>query len=241
MPLTVKQAANDLLSKLGIEGSDPSLASALAQQDVVIALNGAMQMLQTAGQDFFTRAQVTLTLSVGTSIYWIPATIQAVLGPVLWNASKPLRALTSLGEFDQFARIFQGGSAYGAGSGEPVAYFVEFLRNGTSGDICQPVMKVAPAPTSPAGTLAFDVVNDAVSYAVADLTSTNTLPVAQSYTESVFLPIARMLVTRSSQFSRPDLLAQLTSDYQLAMTKLSTVGGFPNAEQPTPTPRATEA
>jgi hypothetical protein len=55
--------------------------------------------------------------------------------------------------------------------------------------------------------------------------------VAQNYTESVFLPIARMLVTRSSQFSRPDLRPQLTEDFQRAMGLLSTVGGFPNAQQ----------
>ena len=32
---------------------------------------------------------------------------------------------------------------------------------------------------------------------MADLTSTDELPVAQNYTESIFLPIAEMLVTRS--------------------------------------------
>lgn len=233
MPLTIVQARNDLLSKLGIE--DPSLASALALQDVVVAMNGAMQMLQTAGQDYFTREIVTLTLSVGTSIYNVPASMQAVLGPVRWNDLKPLRALTSEGELDQFARIFRGLDDYGVGpNGDPIAYFVKYLRTGNSGDICGITIRLAPAPAAPPGTLVAEIVNDAVAYVVADLVSTAVLPVAQNYTESIFLPIARMLVTRSSQFSRPDLLEQLTADGQRAMQALGVAGGFPNVEQPGP-------
>jgi hypothetical protein len=66
------------------------------------------------------------------------------------------------------------------------------------------------------------------------MTPTAYLPVAQNYSESILLPIARMLVTRSSQFSRPDLLPQLTEDYKTAMQRLGLAGGWPNARQPLP-------
>lgn len=229
--LTIVQTRDDLLSKLGIP--DIALATPLILQDVVVAINGAMQMLQTAGEDFFTREEIELTLGVGTAVYVIPKSIQSVIGPVRWNNSKPLRALTSEGEYDQFARIFLGQSGYGSGSlGVPVAYFVKYLRNGTEGDICAISIRLAPAPSSPAGTLVVEVVNDAPHYEVADLEATTELPVAQNYTESVFLPIARMLITRSSQFSRPNLLAQLQADGERAMAVLGINGGFPNAKQP---------
>lgn len=229
--LTVVQTRNDLLSKLGIE--DASLASALALQDVVVAINGAQQMLQTAGEDYFTRETVTLTLAVGTSVYNVPANLQAVIGPVRWNDVKPLRALTSEGELDQFARIFLGQTGYGVGAdGDPIAYFVKYLRTANPGDICGITIRLAPAPAAPPGTLVCEVIYDAVAYTVADLTSTTPVPVAQNYTESIFLPIARMLVTRSSQFSRPDLLPQLTADANRAMEMLGVSGGFPNADQP---------
>lgn len=231
MSLSIVQVRNDLLSKLGI--TDPSLADALTLQDVVVAMNGAMQVLQTAGQDYFTREIVTLTLSAGTSIYNVPTSMQSVIGPVRWNNVKPLRALTSEGELDQFARIFLGETDYGVGAnGDPIAYFVKYLKTGSIADICGITVRLAPAPASPAGTLTVEAVNDAVAYVVADLSSTAILPVAQNYTESIFLPIARMLVTRSSQFSRPDLLAQLTEDAQRAYEKLGVSGGFPNADQP---------
>lgn len=238
MPLTVIQCRNDLLSKLGI--IDAATASALTLQDVVVAINGAMQMLQDAGQEYFTKQTLTQTLSAGTAAYTIPGSVQSVLAPILWG-SKPLRGLTSQGEYDEFNRIFLGGAAYGAGTdGDPMAYWVDFKRNGTQGDIVAIEVKVAPAPTIPAGTLTIQVVNDAPSYVVADLTSTNPLPVAQNYTESIFLPIARMLVTRSQQFSRPDLLVQLERDATTAMQRLGFAGGWPNQQQPTTAPRLTQ-
>lgn len=233
MSLTIAQVYSDLLSKLGIETTVG--VSTLVQTDCVIAINGAMQMLQTAGEDYFTRQMLTLTLAAGTSIYNVPATMQEVLGPVRWNNEKPLRALGSQGEYDQFARTFLGEDQYGVGDdGDPIAYWPRFLRSGTTGDVCAVTILLAPAPTNPAGTLTVEVINDAPTYVVADLTSGNTLPIAQNYTESIFLPIARMLVTRSSQFSRPDLLEQLTSDAQMAMQRLGLSGGFPNVAQATP-------
>jgi hypothetical protein len=233
MSLTLVQARNDLLSKCGVENA--TLASALLLQDVVVAINGAMQMLQTAGQDYFTRQRLTITLSAGTAVYTVPASLQSVLGPVRWNDSKPLRALDSIGEYDQFARAFLGESEYGVGEdGDPIAYWVDYLRSGTTGDICAVTIQLAPAPAAPAGYIVAEVVNDAPSYVVADLSSSTVLPVAQNYTESIFLPIARMLVTRSSQFSRPDILDQLTSDAGVAMQRLGFSGGFPNAAAPTP-------
>lgn len=238
MALTVIQARNDLLSKCGI--TDAAEADASMLQDVVVALNFAMQVLQTAGQDYFTRETVTITLSAGTATYTIPTSTQAVLGPVRWNNLKPLRALESQGELDQFARTFLGESGYGAGTdGDPIAYWVRFLRSGNTGEIVNVTIILAPAPAAPAGTMVAEVINDAVSYVVADLTSTAVLPVAQNYTESIFLPLARMAITRSSQFSRPDLLEQLTQDGKTAMARLGFGGGFPNEEQPAP-PRKTQ-
>lgn len=233
MPLQVVQVRNNLLGILGFDV--PSAAPALALDDITIALNGGMQMLQTAGEDYFTRAKVTLTLSAGTASYTIPSTIQSVIGPVRWNGSKPLRALESQGELDQFARIYLGGTAYGSGpDAPPEAYWVRFQRSGTMGDIVGVEITLAPAPSAPPGTLVFDVVNDAVSYVVADLSSTNEVPIAQNYTETIFLPIVRFLITRSTLFSRQELLKPLTADYQAAVARLGFAGGFPNAVQSLP-------
>ncbi len=238
MSLTISQVRDDLLSKLGIE--DSSLASALALQDVVVAINGAMQMLQTAGEDYFTRAHLTVGLAAGTATYTLAGAVQNVLGPIrMSDTGAPLRALASRGELDQYDRIVLGSTTYGAAAGTPRAYWVENLRSGTTGDVNQIKLWFCPVPNT---TINVDVeiVNDAPSYVVSDLSSSTTLPIAQNYTESILLPIARMLVTRSSQFSRADILAQLTADGTAAMQRLGFSGGFPNATQPQP-PREVKA
>lgn len=240
MSLRIIDVANDLLSKIGIEGSDPTVAPALTQQDVIIAINGGLQILQTAGEDYFTRQKLVIGIAAGTSVYPITQAVQAVLGPIRLNDSKPLRALASRGELDQYDRIFLGSSTFGAAPGTPEAYWVENLNNGaTSGDINQINIWLAPQPNA-TGTLAIEVVDDAPSYTVASIGSANLLPIAHNYAESILLPIARYLVTRSSQFSRLSILPQLTADYQMAMERLGLAGGFPNVTQDKP-PREVKA
>lgn len=236
MSLQIIQVRNDLLSKLGID--DPTAATAQVLQDVLVAINAAGQLLQTAGQDYFTREEIDIGIYAGTSIYQLNRNVQAVLGPVRLG-TKPLFALESQGQYDQFDRIFADGTNYGPGSGEPQAYWPKFLKSGSSGDICDIEVYFAPTPLIPA-TVTIEVVKDWVELLVGDLASTAELPVAQDYTETIFLPLARMLITRSSIYARPDLLPQLTADAQTAMQRLGFSGGFPNEEQPRPQPRRAE-
>jgi hypothetical protein len=147
MSLTVIQARNDLLSKLGIE--DPAEASALTLQDVVVAINGAGQMLQTAGQEYFTKERISVGIYAGTSIYPIPRTTQNAIGNVLLDDAKPLTGLDSEGQYNQFGRTFLGETEYGPGVGEPRAYWVDFTKDGDSGDICDINLWVAPTPEDP--------------------------------------------------------------------------------------------
>jgi len=239
MPLTIAQVRDDLLSKLGYE--DASLAPALALQDCLIAINGSLQILQTAGEDFFTREEVVLTFVAGTAFFTLPQDVQTVIGPARWNDETPLRALESRGELDQFDRIYLGVSDQGTAEGDPFAYWVENVRNGNSGDINQVKIWLAPRP-SIAGDLYVDVVHDAPTYDINDFSAgTAILPVAQNYCESVFLPVARMLVTNSFLFSRPDIMPGLQRDYDRATKTLADVGGFPNAVIPDKPPRRIDA
>ncbi len=241
MSLTIKQARDDLLSKLGVDSA--SAATDLMLQDVLIAINGALQTLQTAGQDFFTREILSGSFTAGSTTVTLIASVQAILGPVRItsgpNANQNLSALQSRGEYDQYARIFTDADTFGAPTGEPFAYFIENLRNGNVGDINRINVRPMPVPLA-SRSFEIEVVYDAPSYVVADLSSATTvLPVAQNYAEAILLPIARLNVTRSSQFSRPELLAQITTDGQTALARLGLAGGFPNEEVPSP-PRATK-
>jgi hypothetical protein len=230
MPLQVVQVRNSLLSVLGFDV--PAAAPTLALDDVTIALNGAMQMLQTAGEDYFTRTTLTQIVSAGTASYMLPQAAQNVIGPIRLDG-RPLMALENQGQYDQYDRIFNGGSSFGPGSGVPKSYHCQSTRVGTVGDISRIFIWLAPMPIT-SGLLSVEIVNDAVSYVVGDLSSTAEMPIGQNYTETIFLPIARFLVTRSSLFSRQELLKPLTSDYQTALARLGFTGGFPNATQQLP-------
>jgi len=183
---------------------------------------------------------MTAAFTAGTGVFSLSQSVQNIIGPARWNNLIPLRALASRGELDQYDRIFLGSPSYGQAGGVPDAYWIESLGgvNGSDADFIKIYLAPQPAAT---GVLYIDVVNVAPSYTAADLTAgTAIIPVAQGYLESVFLPIARYGVTLSSQFSRPDIVAQLKDDHTRALATLATVGGFPNAVQPAP-PRESEA
>lgn len=236
--LTINQTRDDLLSKLSFP--DPSIAPAQALDDCWQAMNAALQVLQTAGEVFFTRTQEVLSFTAGTGMVAMPQSVQSVIGPARWNDSVPLRALISRGELDQFDRIYFGSDTFGAAQGQPMAYFIEDVRAGNEGEIVQSNMYLAPVPDADC-TVTIDVVPDAPMYSLADFTpGTALIPVAQNYTESVFLPIARMFITRSAYWSRPDIVPSLQADYDRAMVHLSAVGGFPPVTHPDPK-RATDA
>lgn len=240
MGLTVKAAAIDLLSKLGMETTDPTSVSALIQQDVIIAINWAGQQLQRAGQDFFTRQPTTIglvngvqeyTLSTGTSGF----AVQAVLGPLRLNNKVPLAALASRGELDEFDRIFLGQADYGSSPGVPIAYWIEFLNNNQpAGNIEEINVWFCPIPSTNPGLVVAEVVFGWTNFTPTQIGSTAELPVAMDYTESVFLPLARLAITRSSQFSRMELKDSIEEDGQKALEQLATAGGFPNVEQDGP-------
>lgn len=242
MPLTISQARDDLLSKLGVENA--AVATSLMLQDVAVALNAALQTLQTAGQDYFTRQVLAGTFTAGSTVIALAASVQSVIGPVRITsgayAGMPLHALGSRGEYDQFARIWNDDTGYAIPAGEPSAYWIENLRNSSvSGEINQINIRPVPVPAI-SRTFEIEVVNDAPSYTVSDLSSGTTyLPVAQNYAESLLLPIARLNMTRSSQFTRPDLLQQITQDAQQAFAALGLAGGFPVQKVPVP-PRETK-
>ena len=230
MPIPISSVYADLLSKLGIEST--AGVSTLQQQDCVIAINGALRVLQTAGEVYFTRNKVSLNLTAGVGSYTLGTAIMSVIGPVRLNDVQPLTPLESRGQIDQYDRIFGGGNSFGASSGAPECYYPEYVNNGHStGNIDQVNLWIVPIPAA-TGFVTLEVVNQAPSYSASDLTTSVMIPVAQNYTETIFLPIARMLITRSSQFSRPDILKQLTDDYQMAMSRIGYAGGFPMAKQP---------
>jgi hypothetical protein len=216
---------DDLLRKLGVETAGSASAAMLA--DVLDAMNYAQQTLWMAGPDYFTRTQLDLALVAGTAVYTLGSTVQSVLGPFRLPSGRTLRALESRSEFDNFGMLYLGQTTPEVDAGTPLAYFVESLNQ--SGD--DPVkirIHVTPAPdSSAAGTATIDGVSECTLFATADLAGTGVLPVAQQYVETLFLPLARKRLTRSTYFSATDLQSKIDDDFEEAVAMLRRAGGFP--------------
>jgi hypothetical protein len=219
------EVRDDLLRKLGIETAGS--ASAAMIEDVREAMNHAEQTLWMAGPDYFTRTQTDLVLLAGTSVYTLADTIQAVLGPVRLPSGRTLTPLESRSELDNFGMLYLGQTSPTVAAGTPLAYFVESL-NQTGNDPVKIKIHVVPKPDADsAGTAVVEGVSDCTLFATADVAGTTVLPVAQQYVESLFLPLARKAITRSTYFSARDLEEKIEADYKEAMAVLSRAGGFP--------------
>lgn len=225
--LSIVAVRDDLLRKLGVESAAAASDGMLA--DVLEAMNHAQQTLWTAGPDYFRRSQINVSLTNGTRTYSLADSVQAVLGPVRLPSGRTLRALESRAELDNFAMLYLGATEPGMATGTPMAYFVEHLHQ-AGADPVKINLHVVPAPdSSAAGTAVVEGVSECTRFEDADLESTDPLPVAQQYAESLFLPIARKALTRSTYFSATDLQKKIDEDFAEAMQTLGLAGGFPPA------------
>lgn len=221
MSLTIAQTRDDLLRKLGF--MDAGTAPTEALQDVAQAINWAMQTLWRAGTNYFTKEVATVALVSGQRAYTLDQNIQSVLGQVITAGGKTLGRLSSSSEVEDFAMIYLGSSTRDQTNGAPVAYHIENRRNAGT-DLHETVLFVVPPPNAAAVTshspLSFDAIRECTSYAVADLSATTAIPVADGYAETVFLPLARLQITRSHLFSKDELIKSIEADAAQAMQTL---------------------
>lgn len=229
MSLTLVNVRDYLLRTIGQEDPDAATVTTAMLNDVLAAVNYALQTLRTAGPDFFTRSPVAVTLVAGTAAYDLDDGVQSVLGPVRLGG-RTLRALTSRNELDNFGLIYLGQTTPGVENGRPLAYFIEALTQALDDDHEDPSLlrlHLVPAPNSAnAGSLTLDGVLQVTRLSDFD---DDLLPVPQQYVETLFLPIARKHVSGSIYFSSSQLKEQIEAEFAEAMAKLPRSGGFPPA------------
>lgn len=215
--LTLRQLFDDYLAILGFEATAddaPTWARERGLQDIAAAL----QLMQSAGPDYFGRQTIDVTLVAGQTTYTLAQNIQTVL-----RASRvgnvPLKKLPSRSHVLQFPAIYLN-SATAPSPGSVMAYFPETLRQLSGADSSQVVIHVAPEPGAGAGTLKVDVILEAPTYTDADLCNDATPPVPHQYHESILRPLVRYNATKNHLFRRPDMLPALREDYGRALQML---------------------
>ena len=159
-------------------------------------VNAALQVMQAAGEDYFTRSTLTVALSPGVAEYALPDSVQCMSGPCRFQGDRHvLRRLMSRGELDGYGPLFLGKLGNALAPSRPQAYWIEQLHQ-AGADAARVVLHVVPAPAAGENVL-IDVQLEAPGYSRADYCGDVVVPVPHQYVESILLPIARYEATRS--------------------------------------------
>jgi len=212
---------------LEVFGAEPDKATAAVKARALTDINAALQLMAEAGEDFYGREEITVTLATGNGIYVLPKTVQSVLDPVYRAADGvPLRKLASRGQAQVYQQLFAGGTYGGISSGRPLAYFVESLRDtdnvtGAEDNVKVRLHVLPPPGASHTGNLVLNVISEAGTLTEDDLEDdTKKVPVPHKYAESILLPLVRWNATTSHFFVAKDMLDRYREDYRQAITLL---------------------
>lgn len=208
----------------------PNSASApqMALDRVLTDINAAIQQMGDAGEDFFTREELTIPLLSATETYVLPKNIQTVLKPVKLDDGTILRELTSRGQLFQFGQVFMDDLTNEPAGGRPVAYFVEAMKDtaDTTGDDVAITVHVVPKPlltsfAAGTSTLVLNVIREPALFNEAQLLAgVAILEIPHKFVESVFLPLLRYNLSGSYLFQAKDKKPQIDADYTRALALL---------------------
>lgn len=223
MARTLLQIFDDVIKLLGVE--TPNFSPMYVRERVVSEVNGALQMMSAAEQDYFTREKLNLNLTSGAPDYDLPEDLLHVVFPVRLADGTLLREIKNRGEYDLFGQIFLGQTAVQVSRDKPMAVFIEGLkRTDSATNTARSRVYFAPTPIANY-TATLEITRRPASYTVEDLSDTDlTVPVPQDYCESILLPIVRWNVRTSNYFNRPEMLPALAQQFDAALRMLGLAG-----------------
>lgn len=215
--LTLPALYADALAVVGLY--DSAKAPAFMRDRALADINGSLQLMQLAGEDFYSREEITVTVPEAEIFAALPEAVQRVLEPVRMN-NRPLIKLDTRSQFRDFGALYFG-TLTTLPPAPPVAYFVEGTRTPGS-DPVSLRLYVVPVPEE-ATELVVPVVQEPPVYTVPDLTNHAIIPsVPHKYHETILRPLVRHAMTTSTFFSESDAgrLPDLRADYQRALSLL---------------------
>ena len=219
--MTIRQIADDIAQVWGFP--DFSAVPDFGKDRIRTEINSAIQQMQDAGEDFYGREDLTITLMAGTSEYELPISVQSVLEPVTLEDNTMLRKLTSFGQFLQYGSFFRESLSSSVDDGKPEAYFVDAVKSSDANDSVKTILHLlpAPSPANASNSAIVAVIKEAGLFTTAQLTAgTSSLPIPHKYVESIFLPLARYNATTCFLFYKKDSEGKYLADYERALKLL---------------------
>lgn len=164
-PLTFRNVFDDLLLLLGIETANN--APMYIRERVINDINASLQLIQSAGGDYFTRKESTINAVNNTASYALGTDTQHVF-LLRHSDGTTLREMATRGEYNLFASICQGSNS----TGKPLAFYLQryFTSTGDAGDSAGMTIFLAPTPDA-SYTLALESASRAPNFTYADLTT----------------------------------------------------------------------
>jgi hypothetical protein len=216
--LTLPALYADALAVVGLY--DPAKAPAFMRDRALADINGALQLMQLAGEDFYSREDIPVAIPEGIISVALPEAVQRVLEPIRTSTGRSLIRLETRSQLQDFGALYYGTTS-ALEPGPPVAYFVEGTRSAGADNV---TLRLYLVPTPEATlTLTVPVTQSPPAYETADLTNPAiTPPVPHKYHETILRPLVRYSMATSSFYSESDAgrLPDLRADYQRALSLL---------------------
>lgn len=218
MALNGEQIRDDLFRKLDLE--QPDNAPAYIRKDAAIAMSWAYQRIWSAPWDFFRKTNLNFSTVGGTNTEVLPQNIVSIVGPVRIQGNAHLTPITNRSDFDHYGTRFLGNTTLTGGSGTPEAYHL-WRTNQNAGDNVKVELLMTPTPDG-VYTIDYDAATEAPAVSAADLCADPgiTIQIPHAYVESLFLPLARLAITRSHYFTTLEKLDMFKADAALALRDL---------------------
>jgi hypothetical protein len=211
--MTRADIRNDILRRVWID--DPTRAPEHVRADVATAVNTALQTLWLArGSEFFTSADLPVTITGGNASLALSSAIQEVLAVRLAATSAPLRPVFSRDDILHYRRRYEGATQESQGT--PAVFWVE-ARRAEADDTAGATLYVAPTPSGNTN-LEIEAKGQAPAYTATEMAdAVATIGVAHQYVESLLLPVARYEATRFGWFKNEPLRETLREAANAAM------------------------
>lgn len=216
--LTLRNIFDDAGDLLGYDNADFMPVAVRAQ--VLADIHAALQLVQSAGEDFHARETIDIETTPPTTSYLLDSTVQSVLGPVMLDRV-PLSRLGSRAEYARFSAIYLDADENPAT--DPIAYWIECIKGVSEEAPADSVgiwLHLAP-PGEDVVTLKVDVIKEPPVYTLEDLCDEDAIPpIPHQYHESILRPVVRYNVMANRRFTRPEKAEAISNDYYRALAAL---------------------
>lgn len=195
---------------------------------IVQWVNAAIQQIWSRAEwlDYFNRSTITVTVTSTGSLV-LDTNIQHVLGYVrLQDGKKPLRAITSQSEAENFSARFLGGESHAT----PLAFWLQNTRQSEVDSVAK-TLHLLPAPTGDTSVM-LEVVMEPPRYDAIDFQRGVQLMIPHKWAETILLPMVKKQALGDPLMpssSRDTLGTEINEQYRNAMSLLGLADPTPGA------------